>query len=170
MRIIDHIRHYFTPHHSNNFKPKALHSKYLFVYALLFVAVYFFIDSFHRTFPNILGYATDIYVQSLMEDTNLEREKAGLAPVVLNEKLSLAAYKKAEDMFANNYWSHISPKGVTPWDFIVAQGYQYTVAGENLAKNFTTSKNVVDAWIASPTHKANIVKPTYREVGFAVVN
>ena len=170
MRIIHHIRHYFTPHHSNNFKPKALHAKYLFVYALLFVAFYFFIDSFHRTFPNILGYATDIYVQSLMEDTNLERKKAGLAPVVLNEKLSLAAYKKAQDMFANGYWAHVSPRGVTPWDFIVAQGYQYTVAGENLAKNFTTSKNVVDAWMASSTHKANIVKSAYREVGFSVVN
>ncbi|MBI5613867.1 hypothetical protein HY947_02995 [Candidatus Gottesmanbacteria bacterium] len=170
MRITDYCRHFLTPHHSNNFKPKALHAKYLFVYALLFVAFYFFIDSFHHAFPNILGYATDIYVQSLLDDTNIERGKIGLATVVLNEKLSVAAYKKAQDMFANNYWAHVSPKGVTPWDFIVAQGYQYTVAGENLAKNFTTSKNVVDAWMASPTHKANIVKSAYREVGFAVVN
>jgi hypothetical protein len=73
-------------------------------------------------------------------------------------------------MFSYNYWAHVSPKGVTPWDFIVSEGYQYTVAGENLAKNFTTSKDVVFAWMASPTHKANIVKSAYREVGFAVVN
>lgn len=170
MGFIDYCRHFLTPHHTNNYKPKALHAQYLFVYALLFIGVYFCIDSLYRRFPNILGYATDIYTQSLFDDTNLEREKAGLSPVVLNEKLSLAAYRKAQDMFANNYWSHVSPKGATPWDFIVAQGYQYTVAGENLAKNFTTSKNVVDAWMASPTHKANITKSSYREVGFAVVN
>lgn len=170
MGFIDYCRHFFVPHHTNNYKPKVLHPQYLFVYALLFIGVYFCIDSLHRSFPNILGYATDIYTQSLFDDTNLEREKAGLSPVLLNEKLSLAAYKKAQDMFVNNYWAHISPKGVTPWDFIVAQGYQYTVAGENLAKNFTTSKNVVDAWMTSPTHKANIIKSSYREVGFAVVN
>ena len=64
------------------------------MYALLFVAVYFSLILFHRTFPNILGYATDIYVQSLMEDTNLEREKAGLAPVVLNENCLSRRIKK----------------------------------------------------------------------------
>jgi hypothetical protein len=73
-------------------------------------------------------------------------------------------------MFAKNYWAHNSPTGTTPWDFITASGYKYVVAGENLAKNFSTSQAVVNAWMASPTHKDNIVKPSYKEIGFAVVN
>jgi hypothetical protein len=73
-------------------------------------------------------------------------------------------------MFAKNYWAHNSPTGATPWDFIIGSGYHYTVAGENLAKNFSDSNAVVNAWMASPTHRANMIKPSYREVGFAVVN
>lgn len=94
----------------------------------------------------------------------------GLPELRLNAKLSEAATKKAQDMFSHNYWSHTSPEGATPWNFIVASGYQYTMAGENLAKNFSNSSGVVDAWMASPTHKDNIVKPAYRDIGFAIVN
>ncbi len=73
-------------------------------------------------------------------------------------------------MFAKNYWAHNSPTGGTPWDFIIGAGYHYTVAGENLAKNFSDSQSVVNAWMASPTHRANMIKPGYKEIGFAVVN
>ena len=73
-------------------------------------------------------------------------------------------------MFADNYWAHNSPKGKTPWSFIVNAGYHYTLAGENLAKNFDTSQGVVNAWMASSTHRDNIVKPGYTDIGFAVVN
>jgi len=124
----------------------------------------------HTAAPDVLGYATDIRVDQLLQDTNARRAEAGLSPLSLNETLSRAAAGKAADMFANNYWAHTSPQGKTPWDFITASGYTYTLAGENLAKNFQTSSGVVNAWMDSPTHKANIVKPGYKDVGFAVVN
>ena len=73
-------------------------------------------------------------------------------------------------MFAKNYWSHYGPDGATPWDFILASGYQYEYAGENLAKNFMFTDGVLDAWKNSPTHRENIMKGDYTEVGFAVVN
>jgi hypothetical protein len=120
--------------------------------------------------PDVLGYATDIHVEQLLADTNAERIAAGLQPLTLNSSLSEAAARKAQDMFAKNYWAHNSPTGSTPWDFITGAGYHYVVAGENLAKNFSTSNAVVAAWKASPSHWANIIKPSYKEIGFAVVN
>ncbi len=165
-----HLYHFFVPHHGNNHRAKALHHDALLVYLLLFALLNFGIKSFSRSFPDVLGYATDIRVDALLSETNRERVAAGLQPLSLNAQLSEAAAKKANDMFSNNYWAHTSPQGKTPWEFIISSGYRYLLAGENLAKNFSTSTGVVNAWMASPTHRENIIKPGYRDVGFAIVN
>ena len=73
-------------------------------------------------------------------------------------------------MFAKNYWSHYGPDGATPWDFILSSGYQYEYAGENLAKNFLFSQGVIDAWMRSSSHRDNILRKEYAEVGYAVLN
>ena len=90
------------------------------------------------------------------------RDEAGLDSLRLNPTLTAAAKRKAEHMFAENYWAHISPTGVEPWYFILDSGYDYSYAGENLAKNFNTSKEVVAAWYQSPTHRDNSAKPKLR--------
>jgi len=77
---------------------------------------------------------------------------------------------KAQDMFAKNYWAHTAPDGTTGWSFISAAGYNYTAAGENLAKGFYTSSAVIDGWMASPTHKENVLSPQYKDAGYAVVD
>jgi hypothetical protein len=164
------LRHFLLPRHTNNHRAKALHIDSLLCYVLLFAIFNFGIRIVHREFPNVLGYATDIRVDALLASTNAERASNGLGPLQLNATLSQAAAAKAQDMFANNYWAHNSPQGKTPWSFIVGSGYKYTIAGENLAKNFSTSGGVVSAWMASPTHRENIVKSGYQDVGFAVVN
>ena len=164
------LRHFFLPHHSNNHRAKALHIDSLLCYVLLFAIMNLSIKIIHRDFPSVLGYATDIRVDALLASTNAKRISLGLNPLKLNATLSQAAAAKATDMFANDYWAHNSPQGKTPWSFIVNSGYKYTIAGENLAKNFSTSGGVVDAWMASPTHKDNIVKPGYQDIGFAIVN
>lgn len=158
------------PATDNNHRSKALHHDALLAYVLVFAVINLGIRALHRQFPDVLGYATDIRVYDLLAQTNAQRTGLGLGTLSLNDELSKAAYAKAQDMFAHGYWAHTSPTGKTPWEFIVASGYKYTLAGENLAKNFSTSKGVVDAWMASPTHRDNIVKPGYRDVGFAVVN
>lgn len=158
------------PASDNNHRSKALHHDALLAYVLVFAVINLGIRALHRQFPDVLGYATDIRVYDLLGQTNAQRTGLGLGTLSLNDELSKAAYAKAQDMFAHGYWAHTSPTGKTPWEFIVASGYKYTLAGENLAKNFSTSKGVVDAWMASPTHRDNIVKPGYRDVGFAVVN
>lgn len=170
MRLLRMFYHFLVPHEGNNHRAKALHTEALFAYVLLLAVFNLGIKFFHTKAPDILGYATDIRIEQLLTSTNVKRAEAGLDPLILNSTLSQAAAAKAADMFASNYWAHNSPFGKTPWDFIISAGYRYTLAGENLAKNFQTSDSVVDAWMNSPTHKANMVKAGYREVGFAVVN
>ncbi len=164
------LRHLFLPHHTNNHRAKLLHLDALCVYVLLFAIFNFTIKIGHRQFPDILGYATDIQVEQLLSLTNAKRAENGLGSLTYNSKLAQAAAGKAADMFAKGYWAHVAPDGKTPWDFIKGAGYTYTVAGENLAKNFQNSGGVVDAWLASPSHRENLLKGNYKEVGFAVVN
>jgi len=170
MKLVRLLYHFIVPRESNNHRAKALHHDALFAYALLFMVFNLGLRVIHDTVPDVLGYATDIRVEQLLQDTNAKRAEKGLSQLVLSSSLSQAAADKADDMFTNNYWAHNSPAGKTPWDFIVQSGYSYTIAGENLAKNFQTSSGVTEAWMNSQTHKDNIIKPGYREVGFAVVN
>jgi len=116
------------------------------------------------------SYATNINVNDLHSLANQQRASVGLAGLSYNSQLSNAAYGKANHMIANNYWAHIAPDGTAPWYFIQASGYSYTTAGENLAKDFSTSSGVVAGWMASPTHRANVVNTAYTDVGYAVVN
>ncbi|KKU83731.1 MAG: hypothetical protein UY10_C0003G0062 [Microgenomates group bacterium GW2011_GWA2_47_8] len=166
----DFLRHLFTPHHTNNHRARALHLDALLFYALALVFFNLFLGWFQKARPDVLGYATDIHLEQLLIATNAKRQEAGLSILGLNASLSQAAAKKAEDMFAKDYWAHTSPSGATPWEFVTAAGYQYAVAGENLAKNFSTSQAVIDAWIASPSHRDNLLKSNYKDIGFAIVN
>lgn len=160
--------HLFIPREENNFRAKSLHTDFLAVY----LAIAFMLSIvFKQTgLSNILGFATDISIDKLYQLVNQERQKAGLSSLTYNETLSRAAYLKAQDMFSKNYWSHFAPDGKTPWDFILNSGYKYEYAGENLAKNFLFSDGVVSAWMNSQTHRDNILKNEYSEVGYAVVN
>jgi len=163
------IRHLFIPHEGNNYKAKALHLDFLSVYLVLAIFLSFGYKKLGGNL-NVLGFATDITTEKLFQLTNEQRQKANLNPLTYNEKLSAAAYKKAGDMFKKNYWAHYAPDGAAPWDFILGEGYQYEYAGENLAKNFLFSQGVIDAWMDSSTHKENILRSNYAEVGFAIVN
>lgn len=91
-------------------------------------------------------------------------------PLVLNDQLSQAAFLKAEDMLQKEYWAHNAPEGTTPWVFIKKAGYNYTYAGENLARGFTSSQDIVNAWMASPSHRENMMSGNYQDIGFAMVS
>jgi len=166
----DFLRHLFIPHHTNNHHARVLHGDAMFVYLLAFVLFRLLLSLGHAQFPDVLGFATDIRVEQLFSAINTKRAEAGLGALVLDQRLSRAAALKAQDMFANNYWAHNSPNGKTPWEFVTVAGYRYRVAGENLAKNFSVSSGVIDAWMASSTHRENIMRGDYKDIGFAVVN
>lgn len=163
------LRHFFIPHEENDYRAQSLHTSMLSTYLVVAILLVF-VSKKVPVFSNVLGIATDITAQKLFSLTNEERAKASLTPLKENGELSQAAEKKAAHMFQNDYWSHFAPDGTSPWDFIKQSGYQYEFAGENLAKNFLFSKNVIDAWMNSPTHRENIVRKEYSEVGYAIVN
>jgi len=167
------LRHLFHPQRSNNHRPKLLHPKPLIFMSLLalgFFQIVGFASTLNLEKGSILGYASSITISQIITDTNKERTDKGLIPLTFNELLSNAAESKAEDMFNNQYWAHTSPSGKEPWDFIKSVNYNYKVAGENLARDFDSTKPMVEAWMNSPTHKANIMNPRYRDIGLAVVN
>jgi hypothetical protein len=137
------------------------------VLALLMQVVYGYFSAGRL---EVLGRVSDISVSDLLTDTNTQREQASLPDLKVNDQLNQAAFMKAKDMFANNYWAHTSPSGVTPWKWVGDAGYSYDVAGENLAKNYPTAQATVDAWMASETHRANIMNNRYQDIGFAVVD
>jgi uncharacterized integral membrane protein len=101
----------------------------------------------------------------IVDSTNEKRDTENLSPLVRNIALDRAATLKAEDMARNGYFAHYSPTGVTPWHWFDEVGYDYIHAGENLAVHFTDSDTVVDAWMNSPTHRANIMNSEYFEIG-----
>lgn len=102
--------------------------------------------------------------------TNVQRQNNGLAVLRENSKLDSAALKKAQDMLTKQYFEHISPSGVGPAELAKSVGYDYLAIGENLAMgNFKDDQDLIDAWMASPGHRANILNSRYREIGVAVI-
>tara|TARA_B100002051_G_scaffold276808_1_gene328699 strand:+ start:7994 stop:9100 length:1107 start_codon:yes stop_codon:yes gene_type:complete len=97
--------------------------------------------------------------------TNEERADNAAMPLKRNAVLDEAARMKAKHMAKNEYFSHFSPDGVSPWHWFDQAGYVYAHAGENLAIHFTDSSEVVEAWMDSPTHRQNIVSNLYTEIG-----
>lgn len=165
----DFLHHLFIPRESNNHRSKLLHHKSLILIIFFLLCGQFLLTAIETNFPSVLGISVDVSAQELLLLVNQKRQEQGLLPLNLNDQLSNAALSKAKDMFAKNYWSHNSPDGTTPWYFIKSQGYNYTYAGENLARGFTTSKDTIDAWMASSTHKENILSENYQDVGFAIM-
>lgn len=164
------LRNWFIPHKDTHKKAHLISWHALVIYVLLFILLQVSFSIIGYTKPGILGISSNIDQKRLIELTNKEREKQGLPPVLENEALNKAAALKARSMFSENYWAHFAPSGRTPWDFILGSGYKFTYAGENLAKNFYQSDDVVAAWMASQTHRDNLLNLRYEDIGIAVVD
>ncbi len=161
------IRKVFFPHKDTNPRPLFWHplSVSVFTLGLLFISGFITLQNVETTNPgSLLG---DIRSGVLISFTNKERTSVGLPELKESEILNKAALLKAEDMASTGYFAHYSPTGLSPWYWFTQAGYEYQKAGENLAVNFNDSKAVVNAWMDSPTHKANIVKDGYTEIGIA---
>jgi len=97
--------------------------------------------------------------------TNLERRTEGLPPLKGESHLEAAAQAHAEDMAILDYFDHQSLDGRSPWDRLEEAGYVFHAAGENIAAGQSTPEDVVDGWMNSPGHRANILNPSFRELG-----
>ncbi|WP_431028967.1 CAP domain-containing protein [Lysinibacillus sp. LZ02] len=100
---------------------------------------------------------------------NVERAKEGLAPLSIDWELSRVAKYKSQDMHDKNYFSHTSPTYGSPFDMMKQFGISYNSAGENIAKGQTSATQVVNDWMNSPGHRANIMNTSYTHIGIGYV-
>lgn len=101
---------------------------------------------------------------------NVERSKAGLSALKMSSELSNVARKKSQDMADKNYFSHTSPTYGSPFDMMKQFGIKYTAAGENIAKGYNSAEAVMNGWMNSPGHKANILSSKFGTLGVGYVN
>lgn len=174
MHVFEAWLHLFHPRRSNNHRPRLLHAESLFMLVAIAITFVGLLTSLTKIWSGatgqVLGYATAILAEQVVNQTNAKRLALGVPALQTNSALEQAAQLKAVDMFAHQYWSHTSPQGKQPWDFIRTAGYDYQAAGENLARDFMGTSEMIDAWMNSPTHRVNIVNPRYQAIGVAVVN
>lgn len=114
--------------------------------------------------------SSELSVNDVIDATNTERVKAGLMPLSTNPKLLATASSKNTDMIAYQYFEHTSPSGKTVSDLGREAKYDYVVMGENLALgNFDSASELLNAWMNSPGHRANILNDNYQEIGVSVI-
>jgi hypothetical protein len=169
MKFAHRLAHLVFPRESNNQKAKLLHSSTITVFTLCLILIQLVLAFIPRLKSQILGYAANISPEEVVRLTNEKRAENGLEPLSLNSTLSSAAQAKGADMLNKDYWAHVAPDGTQPWKFFIDFGYKYRYAGENLARDFSNPQSAVDAWMASPSHKENMLSPKYKEMGIAVV-
>ena len=114
---------------------------------------------FHSTPP-----ALD-YEARVVQLTNEERHANGCRPVTMDPRLRAAAEGHSEDMAINDYFSHTSKDGRSPWDRIHDEGYLFSVAGENIAAGYTSPESVLAGWMNSSGHRANILNCGFIHIG-----
>lgn len=164
------IKDFFLPHKGNGYKPLMFSAGAIavLVLAVLLVQAAYVVDLtvvFKKT-----GFLASVLPGVLVSLANEDRVANGVDTLTHDPLLDTAAQMKADDMAEKGYFAHVAPDGTTPWHWLDAAGYGYTYAGENLAVDFTDSKDVEEAWVASPTHRANIVKPHYTHIGIGVAH
>lgn len=167
-RCVDGVCLCVLPLERNDWRPLALRHRSLAFVSALLIAVKAIALLTVAVTPTVAELST-ITGARVVQLTNAERHKAGQSQLKVSPQLTQAAQRKGEDMLTNDYFAHISPSGVTPWVWMQQQGYTYQIAGENLAIDFVEVEDVVAAWMASPSHRDNMLHEAYTEMGVAVV-
>lgn len=163
------LKHHLIPHTKNNHRPHFLRRESMRGLAGFVLLLEVFVGlSFLFNTPGGFSWTAAVLPAVLGDLTNEQRANNHLAILTENPTLDQIATLKAEDMARKGYFSHTSPEGLTPWYWFDKVGYDYEYAGENLAIDFTDSHDVTDAWMNSPTHRANIVKSAFTEIGTGV--
>ncbi len=119
---------------------------------------------------SLTGQAADLdaWAQEVLTRTNEERAKEGLSPLTWNSKLAKAGSDHCQDMIDNNYFDHYSLTGSSPGDRATLAGYTWQWIGENIAAGYNTPESVVEGWMNSPDHRANILLPEFTELGVGI--
>jgi len=164
------LKDLFIPHENNNHQPKLLRPKTLLFYIIVAITIKLVVTGFlFFTYPSPAKLAA-IVSNRMVDLINQSREENDTSPLVVNGFLVDAALDKANDMMDKQYFSHTSPEGLKPWQWIDKDNYDYVYAGENLAMDFREAEVVHSAFMKSPSHRKNILNPKYRELGIGVLH
>jgi uncharacterized protein YkwD len=172
------IRNFFIPTLQNQLSPYSLRYKTLIFVAVLAITIelafYAYVNMAFKQnlllgniIESIQTTVADILPQVIVEETNNNRINNNEKPLKNNIYLTMAAKLKVDDMVKKGYFSHQGPDGSMAWDWMERVNYSYSYAGENLAVNFFDAKDVVNAWMNSPTHRENILNNHFTDVGIA---
>jgi len=162
------LKQFFVPHEHNAYHPHILHSKRVIFYGTLGIVVKGIAVITALLLPLqvfVMPEVLSIQEERVMELTNQVREREGIPPIFKEIRLGYSSFDKARDMSIKGYFEHVSPDGKRLRDFLYDAGYEFSVAGENLAVGFSTPETMVRAWVNSPTHFANLIDPEYQHIG-----
>ena len=162
------IKNHFVPSHHNAYRPHLLRRRsLLFLLALALLAEGALVANLIAR-QSSHDFLAAIIQSEIISLTNAERAQNKVAALKESPLLDRSAQAKADDMAERGYFAHKDPQGREPWVWIQEAGYDYQYAGENLAVRFVDSQDVVAGWMASPTHRANIIKPSYTDIGVGI--
>lgn len=167
------LKKYFIPHKENNYHPHILHTKRAIFYGGLFVVMKIIVLAFVLFLPLEVFVMPDVLAleqKQIVALINIERVKRGLPTLLENTRLNQSADFKATDMATYEYFSHLGTNNQRLGALLAMVGYQYLAAGENLAMGFSSAQDVVNAWIKSPTHHANLLDREYQETGVGLAS
>lgn len=165
------LKKYFIPHEENGYHPHFLHTKRHVMYGSLAVAMKLILIGFAVLVPQEVYVTPDVLSADQKEITRLTNEfRARQALNQLDEESALlrSSEDKVEHMVQYEYFAHVGPDGKDLSSFLLGANYDYQVGGENLAMGFATPKEIVNAWIDSPTHYANLVDTKYQDIGISM--
>ena len=171
--MISWLKKHFIPHEGNDHQPHFLRSENIRIIVLIVFAIE--LGVFALPFISVLSPTSNNYIAAVLpavldDLSNQNRQSQHLAVLTVNPLLNKVAELKAQDMATKGYFAHVSPDGKAPWYWFNLVGYKYEYAGENLAVDFTDSQDVTSAWMNSPTHRANIIKNAYTEIGTGIAS
>ncbi len=152
----------------NEYQAKIFRPNFLFSILIVLFLARIVILPFYIHFPKSVFFA-EVVSTDIVSLLNQQRKSLGLNPLIEDSQLNRAAGLKAQDMIEQDYFGHRSPNGIPAWHFIQASGYEYEVAGENLAIGFLDSSEVHKAWNNSPLHKQNLLDSRFKQIGVAVL-
>ncbi len=154
---------FFIATDENNYHPPILTYKAFVIYGLLLLVMRLLIGA-------LATQGAAVESGTLMNLLNSERQQRNLPTLITNPKLIAAATQKSQDMSDRDYFAHVDPDGNYVWYRIESAGYQpYKILGENLAIDFSTSEGMVKAWIDSPSHRANVLHPDFKDQGLTAL-
>jgi hypothetical protein len=162
---MDWLHQFFIPSEKNGYRPNSLELASVGILAVLILGTFSLANVQALLLVSSDWLSSAVLPATLVELTNTERGGGSVPGLARSALLDRAATLKAEDMAREGYFSHDSPAGITPWHWFSEVGYRYAYAGENLAVHFSDSHDVVEAWMKSPGHRANILNTTYTEIG-----